>query len=526
VPVSMFAKIKIRRGLQLDLPDLDKAEFGFATDTGEVFIGAPDYPPLEGYGRGEINEAFPYRNIRIITDSYDQSQYLKYIYEGNGLTVAQTGPSPTQPVVRSFKERLDEVVHFNNFRTSTAINHDNAPDLNRAMREVYNGTGLSERKIIHIASGDYNLDTIVKIPPNTHLKGEGKDRTFLTHNDPSGVTGITHLIETIDSKFQENLQITFNLGISPRNIEISDMTITIPRLMDIVRLYRSSNITFRRVKFRGAGAVASTTSAIVLDRLGIVINMNNFKFHECDFENVSNIINPLVSSTNIATGIEFDNCKFDTIYNGIIVNNINVRNIKVSNSYISGVQNKLFELLNGSNFNSHNNVYDLPSLAAPLTPTIIGVNFTDYGSFEDRFILGPNTRPYINDSRSSVIVSKTIDRFTFKNIEYTESFTIPIPKDQSNVIVGPTFVYSKYNSVFIDYSVKRNGGIKIGTLRLTHDGSNSYIFDTFNTQGSPDISFSTMVTIISGQPHMVVMYSTPDSGATGSMKMTCRAFMS
>ena len=42
--INMFSKIKIRRGPQIDLPDLDKGEFGFTTDTGEVFIGAPDLP--------------------------------------------------------------------------------------------------------------------------------------------------------------------------------------------------------------------------------------------------------------------------------------------------------------------------------------------------------------------------------------------------------------------------------------------------------------------------------------------------
>ena len=93
MPATLFSKIKIRRGLKTDLPDLDKAEFGYATDSGGVFIGAPDYSPLQGKGRGEANEEFPYKNIRLITDSSNQADNQKYTYKGNGATVAQTGIS-------------------------------------------------------------------------------------------------------------------------------------------------------------------------------------------------------------------------------------------------------------------------------------------------------------------------------------------------------------------------------------------------------------------------------------------------
>jgi len=53
VTPKLFSKITIRRGERNDLPDLSSSEFGFATDTGEVFIGAPDLPSLENKGRNE-----------------------------------------------------------------------------------------------------------------------------------------------------------------------------------------------------------------------------------------------------------------------------------------------------------------------------------------------------------------------------------------------------------------------------------------------------------------------------------------
>ena len=81
--INMFSKIKIRRGLQIDLPDLDKGEFGFTTDTGEIFIGAPDLPSLVGKGRGESGEEFPYKNIQILSSINSHASIQKYTLKGN-----------------------------------------------------------------------------------------------------------------------------------------------------------------------------------------------------------------------------------------------------------------------------------------------------------------------------------------------------------------------------------------------------------------------------------------------------------
>lgn len=524
LPVNMFVKIKIRRGLKVDLPDLTESEFGFVTDTGEVFIGAPDFPPLANKGHGEPQEQYPYKNIQLITNAGNQSSQIKFTYTSNGTIVPQTGPSSTQPVIRSYQERLNENVYFNDFRT-VYTDGDISVDLNRALRQVYNDGGTSERKILNFSSGTLVINQPIKLPPFAYLRGEGIDRTFLNHTNTDNVTGPAYLFETVDKKFQETLQISTNSGGFPTNIIIEDMTITIPRLMDFFRLYRASNITFRRVKFKGAGAVTSTTSVIVFDRLGIVMNMNNFRFTECVFEDVSNIVNPLFGTTNIVSDIVFDRCLVDRAFSAMRINQAPVRNISWTNCTFRGIQDDLFELIAGANFSSSNNFYDMPTLTAPLTPTYISPGFVDYSSFHDSFNLSTGIRSHINESKTSVIVSKNQRAMIFRDKEYSEVFNQEILPNQTDMNFGPTFAMLKYNSVVLDYTVKRNGGIKIGTLRLTHDGTNVFIYDTYNETGSPDITFSSIVGSVDGQNHMILRYSTGSGSINGTLHLSFTAMI-
>jgi len=63
--VTQISKIQIRRGRKDNLPDaLSVGEMAMTTDTGEVFIGAPDLPVVQ-HRAGTI---YPYRNIRLITE--------------------------------------------------------------------------------------------------------------------------------------------------------------------------------------------------------------------------------------------------------------------------------------------------------------------------------------------------------------------------------------------------------------------------------------------------------------------------
>lgn len=82
MPIIQISKIQVRRGTEIELPgapsnldpltftpSLDAAEFGFATDTGRLFIG---HAPSEGNPNFERTE-FPYQNIEVLTENSRQA---------------------------------------------------------------------------------------------------------------------------------------------------------------------------------------------------------------------------------------------------------------------------------------------------------------------------------------------------------------------------------------------------------------------------------------------------------------------
>ncbi|MNR88482.1 hypothetical protein D3C72_194200 [compost metagenome] len=65
MPVTQISRIQVRRGPKDNIPQaLAEGEMAMTTDTGEVFIGAPNLPKIAHRG-GSI---FPYQNIRLITE--------------------------------------------------------------------------------------------------------------------------------------------------------------------------------------------------------------------------------------------------------------------------------------------------------------------------------------------------------------------------------------------------------------------------------------------------------------------------
>lgn len=65
MPVTQISRIQIRRGPKDNIPQaLEEGEMAMTTNTGEVFIGAPNLQKIAHRG-GSI---FPYQNIRLITE--------------------------------------------------------------------------------------------------------------------------------------------------------------------------------------------------------------------------------------------------------------------------------------------------------------------------------------------------------------------------------------------------------------------------------------------------------------------------
>lgn len=70
---KQISLITMKTGEKVNLPEaLAEGEICFTRDTGEVFIGAPNYPPIQfrsgDYPANKGQGIPPYRNIRILTE--------------------------------------------------------------------------------------------------------------------------------------------------------------------------------------------------------------------------------------------------------------------------------------------------------------------------------------------------------------------------------------------------------------------------------------------------------------------------
>lgn len=509
-PQTLFAKIKIRRGNKLDLPDLSESEFGFTVDTGEVFIGAPDLPSLENKGRSEPNEEFPYKNVQIITDSQQLARIQKYEYKSNTNYEPQTGQSLSEPTVRSYQNKFDDIVNIEDFITQAQISND----ITRAAKEIYK----QNFKTIHFPAKEFTLDEVVKLPPNTHLKGEGKDRTILKHSGFDSL-GPTHLFEGIDKNFQENLQITTNFGGQPENILIEDMTISIDRDMNMFRWYRSKNITFRNVKF----VSESTTDLIVFDRLGIIVKQSDFMFENCEFYHDGDVFRDFDATTYLVKNLKLHNCKFYNITGLMNTDLADVDNIEVSNCYFENILDTLCDFRSGKNIRMINNHHEIPTFDQSKEYIVIGSQFQNFQAFQETFNNPVNYLPYQNDSLSSIIIRIGSNVFTFNDIQIQKNHTVSITPNQTAATILPLFDVDDYFYVVFDYCVKKSNQIQIGTVTLSYDGTNVFVSDTSTSNSQTLLTFSGSQTVIGQNTFMGLAYNTPDDGLTGTLKFQFKA---
>lgn len=113
--VKQISLITMKSGEKVNLPDsLDEAEICFTTDTGEVFIGAPNFGPVQfrsdkatkSNGQG----ISPYRNIKILTE-FDVTQAITGEYFTQGPLVNTVLPLTSTPyTVHTFDKGINSAI--------------------------------------------------------------------------------------------------------------------------------------------------------------------------------------------------------------------------------------------------------------------------------------------------------------------------------------------------------------------------------------------------------------------------------
>jgi hypothetical protein len=317
MPIIQISQIKHRRGLRNDLPkSLEEGEIGLTLDTGEVFIGTPNFPPA--IERKNKNE-FPFGNTQILTEWSDNvKNLLRYKYLDRNIEFKElsaefvpvssraipsleynTGISAKNiTIVRKLQEKLDEYVSVKDYGASgdgifeslmLSANYDwsktptnakmNAETaaLRRAILDVYNTNTDKSRKYgfhpkkLHFPAGIYHINDSLPIPPYSHWIGEGKGNTFIALT--SSITNLPQfncLAFTVDgrlksvdsnnipeyvSKSYQNMDPEF----APEYIIFEDISFVVnlqnARYYDVIRFIGAKNIILKNCRFIGNWSV-------------------------------------------------------------------------------------------------------------------------------------------------------------------------------------------------------------------------------------------------------------------------------
>lgn len=170
--VVQITSSRIRTGTKNNLPEaLAEAELAFVLDTGEVMIGAPNFPSIQSR-RGNPGE-YPYSNIKLITE-FDVTWTLRDdVYYHGPLKVA-TIPVSITPTTENFVAVIFDKNNISNCILDYSITPDpNTPGLPRKMGTLYIQTDGTNVGIYDISSA-LNVATPqdVEVEFNVQINGD------------------------------------------------------------------------------------------------------------------------------------------------------------------------------------------------------------------------------------------------------------------------------------------------------------------------------------------------------------------
>ena len=498
--VIQISKIQVRRGQKLTgigVPQLSSAEFAWAVDTQELFIG-----------NGSIAEGAPaVGNTKILTEHDNIFELLSGYRFGNSNSLVYS-------IERPIQDKLDEYVSVADYGAVGDGSTDCTEAFTNAFNELFRSPGRAElRKTLVIPNGEYIFTTgSLFIPSNAKIKGETQDGAVLN----IGIRNIFFITEdgsTISTPFTSTNR--------PNNINISNLTIrTSSGQMDISGV---TNSRFEDIKFISNYILGESISALENEPAAVTwensiegTKVTDVKFKDCIFESVAIglRLNQIVVDSSggtppFDTFIDIVDCKFFTCDTAIAINGTRLEDplqpsiVKPGNKW--HIENCLFEEIANHAFrselgvgtiirnckfincgNSTNSVISTGSIVYFGDKSGNAV-FNCFSNRQQKYLeqffdnkLNPATTPAIAEVENSS--RTTLSDLNFQLIRMSDGFQ-------------PLTVFSAYSRyIILDYSLSM-GPIgdeqsRVGQLIITVDGTRNDLSFTDNYSYSSNLQQS------------------------------------
>ena len=199
--IVQVSRITNRKGLTENLPQLAGAELGWCLDSRRLFIG-----------NGTLQEGAPViGNTEILTEFSDITTLSNYTYEDGAVGyVVSTGPTPSDPVVRTVQAKLDDFADVRDFGAVGDGVADDTAAINRALYQLYCRQANTQiRRTLYFPAGTYKVTESIVIPTYAKLVGEGADCSIIELD----ISGDISTLSAYVARFGDSLQQTgVNIG--------------------------------------------------------------------------------------------------------------------------------------------------------------------------------------------------------------------------------------------------------------------------------------------------------------------------
>ena len=290
--VVQISKIQVRRGQKNSnsgIPQLSSAEFAWAVDSQELFIG-----------NGSVLEGAPYvGNTKILTE-HDNILELADSYR-----FANDDTSISLSVSRSLQSKIDEIhVSVRDFGAIGDGSTDCVTAFETAAAQLFRNTDTNYKKVLMVPNGEYLFTSNLRLPSGVILQGETRHGVLLN----IGANNIRFITST-------GLELAnFNSTNRPQNIDISNLTIL--RTTGRIELSGVANSSFSKVNFLGTyvlgtavASLATEPSAVFWENTFVGTKTDNILFRDCEFEGVSLAVKCFQTAV-FDTEIKFENSRF------------------------------------------------------------------------------------------------------------------------------------------------------------------------------------------------------------------------
>jgi hypothetical protein len=512
--IVQISQITNRKGLSENLPQLAGAEFGWSTNTRQLWIG-----------NGTLADGAPViGNTEILTEFSDILNFsTTYTYKGlaAGYTV-QTGPTAGTPIDLSLQTWLDQFASVLDFGAVGDGSTDCTAAINRALYQIYcREVNPQIRRSLFFPAGVYKVTGTINIPPYATLYGEGADNSVI-----SLASGAAYVAQTADSLQQTGVNIGSGGTTPPQDITITNMGFqTVDPEASVFLVGQATNCRFLNVGFNGPLTTADLDTNVNNTRAvdfytTAAYSCEQIVFDGCTFDGTTYGIN----TNDEVRGVSVSNSQFNTLYQGVLLGTnaptlvaptgIRITNNVFNNIYVEGI---IFGQYSNLNASAQNMFYGVGNHFTEYTAysPVVTLNNANNVSISDLFertdaMAADYPRVYLNvpinviatTNGSQIVVA------TGTYVRQSGSQTELADNDTNTVAEVSTLQATAFE---LNYKITRNDFYRVGTMMVATSATGPTMSDDYVENGDTGISLS----VTQADTTLSVIYNASSIGING-----------